>query len=286
MSWFPESKDRLPYTWWKGQPVYLAAIIAIGAVASMILTALLMAAAGGSIVNALVFSYPNLVERLYLWTPLTHVIVNPPSLWLILGAYLLWRFGEQVERHLGRRSFVKLLLLLTLAPPAMATLLGLFGRIVGPQAGFWGVEFGVFVAFATLYPRAQLSILIATIEAWVLAAVFVGIAALSDLANRDIDGFLMLFSQVGTAFAYIRFEQGAWKWPQWGTGRRRAKFRVVRRSEEKPSSREEPFTPRVAPDVDAVLEKISREGMASLTDEERSALERASSDLSKRSQNP
>ncbi len=281
MSWFPESQDRLPYTWWKGQPVYLAAILALGAVGSMILTAILMAF-GGGILTALIFTFQNFAHKFYLWTPITYILVNPPSIWLVLNSFFLWRFGEQVERHLGRRTFVSLLGWLILVPPTLATLLGLAGVDLPIGAGIVAVEFGVFIAFATLYPRAQLSIIIATVEVWVLAAIFAGVSALSHLAGQDWPGLTLLAVSVGTAIAFIRYQQGHWKFPSWTQRRQHPKLRVVRRSDDGPPSREEPFTPRIPPDVDAVLEKISREGMASLTDEERKALEKASSDLTKR----
>ena len=43
MSWFAKSKDHLPLTWWKGHPVYFAAVLALGGVISMVVTALLLA---------------------------------------------------------------------------------------------------------------------------------------------------------------------------------------------------------------------------------------------------
>lgn len=282
MSWFPESQDRLPYTWWKGQPVYLAAILALGAVGTMILTAILMAF-GGGILNALIFTFPNFAHKLYLWTPITYVLVNPPSIWLVLNSYFLWRFGEQVERHLGRRTFVSLLLWLVLVPPAISTGFGLAGISLPIGLGIVAVEFGVFIAFATLYPRAQLSIIIATVEVWMLAAIFVGVSALGQLADQDWPGLTLLAASVGTAIAFIRYQQGHWKFPSWTQRRPRTKFRVVRHTEGPRTSREDPIIPRVPPNVDAVLEKISREGLGSLTDDERKALESASKDLSKRS---
>ncbi|MFZ4767120.1 MAG: hypothetical protein ACOYMN_19380, partial [Roseimicrobium sp.] len=87
MSWFPESQDRLPLTWWKGQPVFLAAILALAGLASMVVTALLMAL-NPAAVNWFVFSYANVFGRGWLWTPATYVLVNPPSIWLVLTMYL------------------------------------------------------------------------------------------------------------------------------------------------------------------------------------------------------
>jgi membrane associated rhomboid family serine protease len=288
MSWSRESQDHLPLTWWKGHPIYLAAVLALAAFATMVLTAVLMAVSG-SAVEALQFSYSNFVQRLFLWTPVTYALINFPSLWLVLGCFLLWRFGEAVERHLGRTAFIRLVLLLLAALPLVMLLLGLLGY--RPEAGLAGVnhlQFGVFLAFATLYPRAQLSLIIATIEVWVLAAVIVGVYALVALASRDWMSLLLLGTELGVAFGFIRHEQGRLRWPKLP----RLKKRLSSVKMDRPRNAPSPPVPRPArssrretprqPAVDEILEKISREGMHSLTSEERVILEQASHDLQRR----
>ncbi len=279
MSWLPESKDHLPLTWWKGTPVYLSAMLALAGAASMVLTAILMAAAP-QVLEHLTFTVGDLT-RFELWSPFTYVLVNPPSLWLLLGCYLLWRFGEAVERHLGRRSFVKLLLLLLLVSPALVSLLSFSGD---PRAcaGMMQVEFGIFLAFATLYPRAQISLIFFTLDVWVLAAVVVGVSALGDLAARDWVSLLLLAGNTGAAYGYIRLEQGAWKLPA------RPAFKIVpppAASAERPAEPAKTARarrPQPGPAVDDILDKIGREGLHSLTDTERKILDEASADLQKR----
>lgn len=279
MSWLPESQDRLPLTWWKGHPIYLAAIIALGGVASMIVTTVLMAA-GGGVINSLVFSCAN-VLRGWIWTPVTYVLVNPPSLLFLLTSYFLWRFGEEVERHLGRRVFVQLVAGLILVEPLMLTLIALVG---GPRdwlaAGLWRMELGVFVAFATLYPTAKLSLILFTIDAWIMAAAIVGISALSSLAVRDWAGLFQLTGMVLFAHGYMRYEQGRWALPSLSLLKRRRNSGGKRRN----ASSEEQDDASVPHDsredrVDAILEKIHREGLQSLTDDERSVMEKMSERL-------
>ncbi|TDU66061.1 membrane associated rhomboid family serine protease [Prosthecobacter fusiformis] len=283
MSWLPESKDHLPLTWWKGNPVYLSAVLAIGGVVSMILTSILMAAAPGSL-DYLIFQFSSLMKG-WVWTPFTYILVNPPSLWLVVGCFMLWRFGEAVERHLGRSSFVRLLVILLLVSPLLVSL----AAFLGAQRGCMGMtewEFGVFIAFATLYPRAQVSLIFFTLEVWILAAVFVGISALSALAMRDWTSLMILFGQVGTAIAYIRYEQGALTLPTIPTFKAKAPAKpqaVSRpRSTTAPASPAAPKVKKNSPVVDDILDKISREGMHSLTPDERRVLDQASEDLQKR----
>lgn len=261
-AWFPESKDHLPLTWWKQHPVYLAAVIALVGAASMIVTAVL----GYQLMGHLVFSVPLAFEQWHLWTPLTYVLVNPPSLWILLGCYLLWSFGEAVERHLGRRAFVRLLLLLLVSSPLFVTLFHLLGVRGMACAGITQLEFGVFIAFATLYPRAKISIIILTLDAWVMAAIFVGMNALQCLAARDWVSLLLLAANVGTAYAFIRFEKGELKLP----------------SMPKPAAKIRKPAKSSTPTVDDILDKISRHGMQSLTAEERRILDQASDQMKRR----
>ena len=262
-SWLPESKDHLPLTWWKQHPVYLAAIIALAGAASMVLTAVV----GYSLMGHLVFTYQGAFHHLQLWTPLTYIIYNPPSLWTLVGCLLLWNFGEAVERHLGRRAFVRLLLLLLLVSPVLITLFGLLGSYGFGCAGIMQLEFGVFIAFATLYPQAKLSVIIVTVDAWVLAAVFVGLNALGSIGARDWSSLLLLAANVGTAYAFIRYETGSLKLPSLPKRAPQAK---------KPAKKSN------TPTVDDILDKISRQGMQSLTPEERRILDKASDEMKRR----
>lgn len=275
-SWFPESKDHLPLTWWKTHPIYLAAVIALVAAASMVVFAIL----GADVMMAwFAFDFASLREW-QLWTPLTYVLVNPPSLWTLVGCLLLWNFGEAVERHLGRRAYVRLLLLLVLAAPVVITLLHLAGVRGLAAVGVSSLGFGVFVAFATLYPQAKINLLIATVDAWVLAAVLVGINVLQYLAFRQWSGLLLLTVTVGAAHAYIRFEKGELKLPTMPKPHFKHEASPPARASGSPKPTR-PAKPK-GPSVDDILDKISHQGMQSLTPEERSILDQASEEMKRR----
>ena len=292
MSWLPESQDHLPLTWWKGRPIYLAALIALGGVASMVVTALLMASKGdvagnGNVLEALIFTFANVADHGRIWTPLTYVLVNPPSLWFLITSYLFWNFGEQLERHLGRRAFVKLLVGLILVTPLLLSLVALTGPRLWQAVGMGQLEFGVFLAFATLYPRAKITLIILTIDAWILAAALVGVSALSSLAMRDWAGLFVLAGQVLFAYGFIRYEQGSWSMPSWSSLKPKPKLRLERKprqSESFRSSQAKKATSGISVEeqVDQLLEKIHRQGLQSLSDEERRIMEKASESLRKK----
>jgi membrane associated rhomboid family serine protease len=287
MSWFPESKDHLPLTWWKGHAIYLSAYIAIGGVASMVVTAML----GMRMVDLFAFSYAGLVGQFRLWTPLTYILVNPFDLFLLLSAYIFWKFGEDLEKFFGRRAFVRLFLLLVLVTPVVLIVFGLFGHSTWRALGISGVFFGVFLAFATLYPRAQISLFIVTVPAGVLAMFYVGIMAVIHLAGPNWPAFIMLACQTLTAYGFVRYQQGHWSLETLQSKLRApkpAKSKSTRESDLTvlpPYRKDKAETERghrsEAEKVDAILEKISQKGMQSLTAAERKLLEKASDRLKK-----
>lgn len=278
-SWFPESKDHLPLTWWKQHPIYLAAVVALAGAASMVVFAIL---SGKIMAEWLAFTVPGAFQEWHVWSVLTYLLVNPPSLWFLLSCYFLWSFGEAVERHFGRRTFVRLLLALTLVPPLLVTLLHFLGMRGLACAGMMTLEFGVFIAFATLYPRAKINVIVLSFDAWVLAAIFVGINVLQDLAFRDWMGLIMLLANVGTAYVFIQNEKGELRLPAMpkmsfakAKVSQAARRPAVKTASPAPTRKQEPS-------VDDILDKISHQGMHSLTAEERRILDQASEEMKKR----
>jgi hypothetical protein len=148
-------------------------------------------------------------------------------------------------------------------------------------AGSPALHFGIFVAFATIYPNVEL--LLRIMAKWVaitLAAVY----TFQLIAYRDWSGMAVLWVSMAAAFVFIRLRGAGPELVWWGELKSRwqpkPKFHVVPRS-----------TPRrvVEPEdvhdsIDPVLDKISRQGINSLTASERRALDRARNRLLKKPQ--
>lgn len=225
------------------------------------------------------FSYDGVVRDYRVWTVVSYVLFNPPSLWLLLTSYLLYAFGSEVEKHLGRNTFVNLLVWLLLSAPALLLLIGwVFGRDAALM-GIYGVEFGVFLAFATLYPRAQISLIILTLEVWILAVAIVGVGLLSALASRDLPMLAQLIGSALVPYCFIRHHQGREWFPflsKWWNKRKAPKLCVVPRNGKaaRPVRDAEIVDPRA--EVDRILEKIANEGISSLSEREKQILDEAS----------
>ena len=208
----------------------------------------------------------------YLWQPFTYMFLHDPLhlSHILFNMFTLYFLGPETERAMGSKHFLAMYLL--------SGLLGGLGWIwLSPQpyavcVGASGAIYGILAAYATLYPRRQLMLLFPAIPvmAWKLVA---GLALFEFiLANNNPASGIAHTAHLAGAFAgflYIDqlFENTALR-RLWA----RARDYVAQR----------PHAPRAAPpppdqaEVDRILDKISAQGIQSLTKAERQTLHRAS----------
>jgi len=260
-----------PITWIGSFPVYLATALAGAHVVAMVLTSLAMAATGPlslseGILSEFVFTWNSAALQGKLWQFATYVFVNPPSLWMILQLAMLVLFGTEVEKFLGRHPFLWLYVTLMLAGPLLLCILGLVG-VNMPLMGGSMVHFGIFIAFALIYPKAEIMF---GVQARWIALALLGIYTLMGLASRDLVDVGLLWWVSGAAFIYLRWEGAALsllpapssKSPV-KSPRKRTPTKKIRKE------------PDLHESIDPILEKISSQGIASLTKDEKTRLERA-----------
>jgi membrane associated rhomboid family serine protease len=221
------------------------------------------------------------------WQLVTYGFVHDPTnIWhLAFNMFGLWMFGTEVETIYGRREFYRLYF-------SLIILSGLFNLCIESLSehsrgvvGASGGVVGLSVIFACHFPRRLIYVWgVLPVPAMIFVLVFV---ALELLATQSRDSQVSHWTHLGgAAFGFLYYKTG-WSlfrlWPRsWSLGRlrlptRRPKFRVHREEEE-----EEPepdtylTTGRLQKRVDELLEKISRSGEASLSEEERQFLAEAS----------
>ena len=272
------SDDDQPVTWVGRHPVHVTTLL----VAVHAFTAIVACFLGGAgVLGHLAFDSALLWQRGEVWQLATYAFVHSPAnlLWFAVEMYMLFVFGREVERFVGRRAFIVLYALLLLAPTALLALWGL-GERTG-IAGSPALHFGIFIAFAAIYPNVEMLL---RIQAKWVALALSAIFTLQLLGYRDWSGMAVLWLSLAVAFLFIRL-RGAGPELEWWNGVKsrlqpKPKFQVVPRT-----------TPRrvVEPEnihesIDPVLEKISKQGINSLTASERRALDRARNRLLKKPQ--
>ena len=104
----------------------------------------------------LLFDSARVLGAGQIWRLATYAFVHSPSmlLWFAIEMYMLFVFGREVERFIGQRAYIALYALLLLVPSLVLTVWGL-GQRTG-LAGSLALHFGIFVAFAAIYPAAEL----------------------------------------------------------------------------------------------------------------------------------
>ncbi len=272
MNGYDTQEEQQPITWFRGQPVYATHFLVLGFVVSMLFTTLLMFAKAHTLMGWLAFD-SIAVLRGEIWRVLSYGLINKPSLWFALDMLMLLWFGRELEKFFGRTKFLWLYGSLYLLKPVLFTVIGLW-----TPTGFYGQSggFALFVAFATLYPNAVM--LFNLLAKWV-AMILVALYALMALGNHDWVSLTSLLATVGFAHAYVRYQQGILTFPTLRLPRRRPRFHIVPDADE-PMRRpvQKTATPISAKPVvttsemDALLDKIARSGMKSLTAEERDRL--------------
>lgn len=216
------------------------------------------------------------------WRAVTWPFVDGISLWSILTLVLLWYFGRDLENQVGRRPMMSLYIALWAILTVVAFVVGL-AMGGGAMAGLRSIQFIVLLLWIAEYPRRPFFF---GIPAWVVGAVLVALQVLSYIAIRDLAG---LASLVVTFFvaAVVARRFGLLSDLSWLPGRRGSAPRIRQGGGVRAPQAAAPRTPRAAraeqkaaarqasdhERMDALLEKISEQGIHSLTPAERKELE-------------
>lgn len=271
--------DHRPLMWVREHAVYAAHFIVVVLIASMIVTTLLMAMKLDASLAWLTFD-SSLVLKGQVWRLATYGLVNPPGLGFVIDMFMIVWFGRELEKFFGRRVFLRFYGGLYFLSPLVLTFVGLGWPL--QLAGETGA-FALFIGFATLYPGAMMLFnLTARVVAWILLSLF----ALVALAYRDWVGLLSLLITAGYAFAFVSFEQGRFTLPRLHSRRRAPKLRVL--PDLKPEKAVVIDTPREdsMAEMDALLDKIARSGLSSLTAKEKAKLAKAREKLMQKRPTP
>ena len=268
------SEDYHPITWVGRFPIYATTLLVVLHVATMVGVAVAMALTGARGVAEspwiapFIYSSVDVLRHFSLWQLVTYAFVNVPSLWFVVEMWILYSFGREVEKFVGRRAFLWLYAALVLVGPLALTLLGFVG-VHTMLAGSMAIHFAILVAFVVIYPSAEIFF---SFQAKWVALVLLAIYSLQDIAYRAWPQLGVLWLASACAVAVLHFAGvsnasfGAWL-PERDEEPAPRRPRVKRR--------EEPEEADLHESIDPLLEKISRHGIGSLTKGERLRLEQA-----------
>lgn len=224
------------------------------------------------------FSIPSSIYEMKIWEFITFQFMHGSVPHVLFNSIGLFFFGPFVERWLGSMRFLIFYLICGIGGAAFFVLLAYLGilpaisfftPLVGASAGIYGT----IIAVAVLAPQMQVSLffppITLTMRQLALAVISIAVGIILFGIGKNQGGEAGHLGGVIVGYILIRMARV---------------FGVV--TKKKPRRRKRYFEPKIRPrtivdlraqsDVDEILDKISREGFQSLTDEERDLLHRAS----------
>lgn len=269
-----QTRDNQPLGNFRGLPIYLTTLLVAAIVVGLIFSAI----AGAGNAFALFGFIPALFwQHGQVWRLVSYLIVDQVSFFTIFNLLFLYSFGRDCEQEMGRGRYAVFLGLLVLTPALIATLLWLAG-LGGGVSGSIHLAMGLVIAFATMYPNVTWW---AEIPVKFVAIGCVFLAAVGHLSQRDQIGLGSTLATCAVSYGYIRgIRAGIFSslsLPE--LFRRKPKLRVLEGGDQ---SRKAKPVAGATGDVDALLDKIARDGLHSLTAAERARLEAAREQLLKK----
>jgi membrane associated rhomboid family serine protease len=228
----------------------------------------------------------------FVWQLLSYQFMHGGWLHLLLNCWAIYVFGREVEETLGRNRFLTLYFTSGVIGGLFQALAGVLlgGAFAAPVVGASAGAFGLVAAFATLYPERPLMLLLFFIIPVSMRAKFLllfsalltlfGIAfPMDNIAHAAHLGGML------TGIAFVRYAvHWHWHWPRLKRTRSqplrplvKAPHRAAALWGQSNARVDEDLPPEefVSKAVDPILDKISAQGIQSLTERERRILETA-----------
>ncbi len=229
------------------------------------------------------FSQGHTILTLEVWRFITFQFLHSFGIWhLLLNMFGLYVFGGMVEQYLGRKKYLAFYLVCGIFGALMYLLLNLVGSLglalpgaldVNPHTPLVGASagvFGVILACAYISPNSVVQLIFPPIPMRLkyFAYGYVFLAALNlFMGGRNAGGDAAHLGGAIAGFFFIRNSHLLLDFFDILGDSRKSKV---------PGAQGGLRPKGVSREVDRILSKVSREGIASLTEDERRTLERAS----------
>lgn len=222
------------------------------------------------------------IEFTQVWRFLTYNFVHVSFMHFLFNMLMLWMFGDEVAEFMGARKFVGLYIFSGIFAGVFSIPFYLFGSL-SPYAmiiGASGALMGVFVAYYKFFPERTL-LLFFIIPLKMKYAIWVLIAL--DIMMSQTNDSIAHFTHLGgvlAGFIFMNFFYRIPFWEKWFQPKRK-KQHSQHNSSEKVLEGEVGYLDQDK-QMDAILSKVNKEGVNSLTESERQYLLKAGERLRRR----
>ena len=228
----------------------------------------------------------------FVWQLLSYQFMHGGWLHLLLNCWAIYVFGRELEATLGWRPFLTLYFSSGVTGGLFQALAGVLlgggfaGRVVGASAG----AFGLVAAFAMLYPERPLMMLLfffipLSMRAKYLLLFSAVLAIAGIFFHMDNIAHAAHLGGMLTGIVFVRYViHWHWHWPRFPRARSQPLRPLVKASRRTSAlwgqgqggaDDDLPTDEYLSKAVDQILDKISAQGIQSLTERERRILETA-----------
>lgn len=228
----------------------------------------------------------------FVWQLLTYQFMHGGLLHLLLNCWAIYIFGREVEETLGPKSFLTLYFTSGVIGGLFQALAGVLlgGHFAVPVVGASAGAFGLVAAYATLYPERPLMLLLFFVIPVSMRAKFLLLFS----ALLTLFGLIIPMDNIAhaahlggmiTGLVFVRYAiHWHWHWPRLSQTRSQPPRLLVKTPHgaatawgrsNAPADEDLPPDEFLSKAVDPILDKISAQGIQSLTERERKILETA-----------
>ncbi len=180
------------------------------------------------------------VERWWIWQPLSYMFLHGGLFHLLFNMLALWMFGVDLERLWGTRFFVRFYFVAGIGAAVTTLVMSLLplgfseALYASVTVGASGAIYGLLVAFAMMYPHRPIYLyMLFPIPARIFVLIVGAISFLSSISETSggvahathlgglLAGYLYLASRRGGLVSTLRSQ-----WLRWRLARMRRRFEV------------------------------------------------------------
>ena len=206
------------------------------------------------------------LKKLYLWQPFTYMFLHGGFMHIFFNMFALWMFGTELEWHWGTRFFLKYYFISGVGAGILSALIQPASGI--PIIGASGAIYGILLGFAIMYPNRVVYLnFLFPIKVKYFVMIFAAIELIASIGGAGMrTGVAHITHLSGMAFGYLYLlAHQQWKKRkktrinfQWGSGKRSKKSTDMRKPKD-PEKKE----------LDALMDRIARDGYDSLSEDEK-----------------
>lgn len=263
-------------TFWATTPATKGLLIALGVVHLVVVMSLRW---GPELYLALSLNPEAVLQRFYVWQLVTATLVHDPYgiMHILFNGLIIWFFGRPVEMRLGTRRFLIFCLAAAVTASLAYLLLAVIESDVRPMVGASGACMGLLILVALWEPNQIVyAMMVLPVRMWVLAVILVFFDLIGAINSSGGGGVAHSAHLGGALYGWLFYRYGGGLEKIFGAIDRYADAHKEKRRQTRDRRDAE-----MRKEVDRILDKVNREGMAALSDQERRFLKEASGKLRK-----